>query len=216
MTNRRPYRRTEKTGNLDTRVVFYTPTYQRDVLGSERPKWVLWKTVWSEVMPAGGDEEFTLEKTTARRKRKFRVRFQSIPGVNETMKVRSEGDDYDILHIENDPDELTGTFKIITAERLAENITPVTVLDNNMAMDYSQTFTNQTGTTVTVTAGSLPDPATYAADYFHQMVFVFRGGGNMVRAVYGTGYTVSGNTITFTEKLRGENVLVHQYQLAGS
>lgn len=209
-------RRNEHIGDLNRRAAFYTPTYARNALGGETPTWALWATVWTAILPDGGGEVVMADKVTAKKRRKFRVRHQSIDGVNELMVIRYEGEDYDITHIEDDPTQLPKTFKVITAERRKEVISEVIVSPTGPGggvfnIAYSQKFANVTGTTVTITAGTLPDPGTKDANYFHNMVFVYRGDGNMVRAVYGDGYTVSGAEIMFTQKLRNENVLVHQY-----
>lgn len=211
-------RKNEKVGNLDRKVTIYTPTYQRTVTGGAKPKWVLWTTVFMEVvpMPRASDEKTMANQRRAVQERQFRCRKLSANGLNEAMVFRIDGNDYDITYIEDDATEGRPMFSIVHATRKNQNITPVTVLGDSLAMDYSQTFTNVSSATITVTAGTLPDPATQTADYFHQMVHLYRGGGNMVRVIYSTGYTVSGNVITLNEQLRNENVLIHQYTTSGS
>lgn len=209
MTTAEPTYRPKRIGHLDRKVTVYAPTYQRNVLGGQKPQWALWATVFAQAMKGGGDEKVLADKITAVKETKFRIRHFSAAGLNETMLVRFDGDDYNITHIEEDYTDKRNHFKIITAERRKENIMPVVL--TGLAMGFSQTFSNITNTQITVTAGTLLDPNTDTADDFHQRLFIFRGGGNMVRAIYNDGYTVSGNVITFSEKLRGENVLVHQY-----
>lgn len=219
MSTQTTYNRREKIGNLNQRVAIYTPTYQRNTIGGEKPKWVLWTTVFMSILPIkqGSSEQMITDQVTAVKKRQFRCRKLSANGLNETQILRIDGDDYDIDYIEPDPTENRPIFSIIHAIRKRQNITPVTVLDDSLAMDYSQTFTNQSTNTLLVTAGTLPDPGTQTADYFHQMVHVYRSG---LRMVYGSttadGYSVSGNNLVFVQKLRSENVLLHQYQTAGS
>lgn len=214
MINRQAYRRSrEKIGTLSTKATFYTKVYQRNTLGGEVEKFVSWVSTWVDVLPDGGTEDLVADKPTAKRKRIFRVRSGSVNGVNEMMIVRVGGDDYHITHIESDWSEYRNQYKIIEAERLTDNITPISFFDNNLSMYYAQNFANQDGSTVTVTAGNLPDPNAESDSYFHQMLFVFRSG---IRLVYNNagadGFTVSGNVITFNQTLRGENVLIHQYQ----
>jgi len=214
MVTKRTYQK-DRIGTMSRKVSIYTPTYQRNVLGGEKPQWVLWVTVFMEAMRGGGGEKIIADKVTALNEKHFRCRTLSANGLNETMILRYGNEDHDITHIGEDYSDKRGHFTIITAERRKENITPIVFLAGNIAMDYSQTFANQTATTLTVTAGTLPDPGTKNADYFHQMVFVFRSG---VRMIYGNtgpdGYSVSGNDLVFVQKLRGENVLMHQYTTA--
>lgn len=165
-----------------------------------------------EVLPSGGDKTVIADKVTAVKENKFRCRTLSANGIHETMIIRYDGADYHIKYIEEDFTDKKKSFSIITAERNRENINLVQLAElDNIYMGYSQKFLNKTGTTVTVTAGTLPDPNTETETYFHQMLYVFRGGAEMVRVIYGDGYTISGQVITFSNALRGENVLVHQY-----
>lgn len=219
MDRSKRYNAREKLGNMNRKVTIYTPTYQRNTLGGEKNAWTLWTTILVQVMPKaeGSNEQQIADQRVAVQSRKFRCRKLSANGLNETMILRIDGNDYDITYIEDDFYESRAHYTLITATRKTQNITPKTVLDDSLAMGYSQTFSNVTSTTVLVTAGTLPDPGTETADHFHQMVYLFRSG---IRMVYGNtgsdGYSVSGNTITFVQKLRGENVLLHQYQTAGT
>lgn len=74
---------------------------------------------------------------------------------------------------------------------------------------FTQQLDSQTGTFVTVTLGTLPDPAVVSATEIKRRVKVFRSG---IRVAYNTadGYTITyaTNRINFADKLRSEHVIV--------
>lgn len=77
---------------------------------------------------------------------------------------------------------------------------------------WAEQFTGVTGTFVTVTAGTLPNPAVVSAAEIVRRVKVYRGGGGAIRSLYNVtgGFTIDYalSRINFDEKLRSENVLV--------
>lgn len=77
---------------------------------------------------------------------------------------------------------------------------------------FAEQFTNVTATFVTLTAGTLPNPAVVSSSEIIRRVKVYRGGGGAIRSLYNVtgGFTIDYalSRINFDEKLRSENVLV--------
>ena len=106
----------------------------------------------------------------------------------------------------------------VVATRKEQAITPLATLvveTSPVYQDFSEIFGNVTGSYITVTQGQLIS-TTQGAELINQLLYVFRNG---LRLTYGAagdmGYTIdnANNRITPGGKLRGENLLVHQYQL---
>lgn len=217
MTNLDTYRRSAETiGRMDTRAAIYTPVRTRSTTGGELISWVLWLTTWAQVKNVRASEDYESDRLTAFNTKEITVRQSSVPGVNETMAFQIGGEMYGIEAINPAQDARRGGYFQIVGIRADDNITPVTFLENNMYMAYSQTFANASGTSVTVTAGTMLSKDDYTEAQIHQLLFVFVSGNRRLyksTADDGFDYNPDTGVVTFNSRIRGENVLIHQYSI---
>ena len=77
------------------------------------------------------------------------------------------------------------------------------------AQQFSQTFTNETGVDLVITAGTLHDPALLGTNEIHRRITVIRNG---LIQLYGVDYqiVIADNKLTFTNRMRRENLLILQ------
>lgn len=209
----------QRAGQLREKVEFISAVRTLTTSGGERRQWATWKETRANVEDVSGSEGNEGAQMVAQNKKRFTVRSKSVPGLNETMALNYDSDTYNIERIDKAYvlGRLHTMYTVIIATRKEQSITPVQFLgvDNqSLYMDFSQIFGNVTATFVTITAGSVVLTSA-GAEAINQKLFVFRSG---IRLTYNQagdqGYTIDNatNRINFNSKLRGENVLVHQYQ----
>ncbi len=200
----------ERIGRMRHRVEFHTPTRSRTALGGEVMAYALWTTTWAMVENVRATERVEDDRLTAFNTKRFICRADSLDGVSEVMKLKFGGEYYDITSVNEVVDDLpAGAYYEIVAERRQDDIREIDVLTGLM-LDFAQKTNSFTGTDWQITAGTLPDTNTTTEEQIHQLCYLFRSG---LRMVYGVDYTIQpGNVIRFTEKVRGENLLYHQYR----
>lgn len=210
----------QRAGQLREKVEFITPVRTLTTSGGERRQWASWKDTRANVEAMAGSEGNEGPQMVASNKKQFIVRSKSVPGLNETMAINYDGDTYNIERIDKayNQGRVHTMFTVVIATRKEQAITPVASLvagTEPVFQDFAQSFGNVTGTFITVTSGSLI-PTAQGAGLINQLLFVFRSGLRLTYNQAGDlGFTIDNatNRINFNSKLRGENVLVHQYQL---
>ncbi len=196
-------------------ITIYAPVVTRTSNGGQRTQWVEWRTPFAAVENLRGNEEVLGDRKTAVNSKRFTLRTGSIPDVNETMMLVYDAQQYMIERIDHAEDLPHKMYRIITAIRRATNVQPVEFLGNGMYMDFAQNLTNQTGSYVTVTAGTLLDTSERTAEQVHLLLDVIVSQQLRTYNQAGDGgFTIDNDTnrINFNFPLAGENVLVRQYQ----
>lgn len=208
----------QRAGQLREKVEFITPVRTLTTSGGERRQWASWKETRANVEGVSGSEGNEGPQMVASNKKQFIVRSKSVPGLNETMAINYDGDTYDIERIDRAyyQGRVHTMFTVVVATRKEQSIVPGALGAGNQAVikDFSQIFGNVNATQVTITTGTLINTGE-GAGIINQLLFVFRSGLRMTYNQAGDqGFTIdnANNRINFNGKLRGENVLVHQYQ----
>lgn len=188
---------------------FYTAVSERTATGGTVTNWVEWVTVFAAIENVRADEAYLADRKTAVNTKRLFCRAQSLDGVNEKMVLALDGEQYEIIAIQPHQDLPRNSYLEITATRRTDTINPLLIL--NLVMAFSQKNTAFTGEDWTITAGTLPDPDDVAETDIHQRCHLYRSG---LRQVYLTDFTIAANVLEFTQKVRGEVLLYHQYNPA--
>jgi head-tail adaptor len=210
----------QKAGRLNQLVTFLAPVRTYTPAAGQRTQYATWKETRAMVANVRGNESVEGEQMVAANTKRFTVRSKSVPGLNETMVIQYDAESYEVERIDKlqEPGRMHTMYLEVVATRKEQAITPLAVLaasETPVYQDFSEIFGNVSGNYVTVTQGSLISTS-QGAELINQLLFVFRSG---LRLTYGaagdTGFTIdnANNRITPGSKLRGENLLVHQYQL---
>lgn len=86
-----------KAGNLDRRITIEQPSTSRNGFGENEPTWSTLATVWAEVYPVKGSEEFAGQQVYAENTLGFRIRYRT--DVTREMRVDYNGEKYDIRSV---------------------------------------------------------------------------------------------------------------------
>lgn len=237
MNRKTPHKR---IGGLNRRIDIHTPIYARNAIGGKDLTFALFANVFTSIQTISGKEEVIADKITATKVLKFKVRYFSIIGVNETMVITHNGDNYNISSIEEEESQNYKDFMIITATRRSDNIQVVEAPETgqpevreSLNLGFFQKWVGVNtwsgeipdpeaetdsvmlvvGDTLTVTEGILIDPNTTAEEEIHQRLFLWRNGQRLIYGVDGDiGFTISGNEIIPNQKVvEIDVVLLHQY-----
>ena len=89
-----------RAGKRDRRITLRRPVTARDTSGGEVRAFEDWATVWAELVPpqAPAGEEISGAARTAPRRLQFRILY--LAGVATTMRVRFDGEELDIVGVE--------------------------------------------------------------------------------------------------------------------
>lgn len=210
----------QKAGRLNQLVTFLAPVRTYTAGAGQRTQYATWKATRAMVSNVRGSEGLEGQQMVASNTKRFTVRLKSVPGLDETMVIQYDSESYGIERIDRmqEPMRMHTMYLEVVATRKEQAITPLATLvveTSPVYQDFSEIFGNVTGSYITVTQGQLIS-TTQGAELINQLLYVFRNG---LRLTYGAagdmGYTIdnANNRITPGGKLRGENLLVHQYQL---
>ena len=103
-------------GRLDRRITIQEDVGTQDAVGQPVEIWqdiATNPTVWAEVVPVGGTEQFQARQVNAEAVAKFRIRYRS--DITRKMRVVYDGDDYDIFDAAEDRRFERRQYLLITA-----------------------------------------------------------------------------------------------------
>ena len=86
-------------GKLNKRVLLQTYTVTENDMGDSISTWVDFATVWASATNLSGKEYFAAMQVQAENTIKFIIRYNK--NVNETMRIIFEGNNYNIVFIDN-------------------------------------------------------------------------------------------------------------------
>jgi len=86
-----------RAGLNDRKVVIEQRTDSQDANGQLVPTWSTWKTVWMDLIPIKGTEQFEANRLTE--KVDFRAKMRYIAGLLPTMRISYNSVYYDIVSI---------------------------------------------------------------------------------------------------------------------
>ena len=89
-----------RAGRLDHRITIEQPSESKDGFGAVTLSWSTLDTVWAEVFPVRGSEEFEGQQVYAENTLGFRIRHRT--DVTRQMRIDYDGAKYDIRAI-NEP-----------------------------------------------------------------------------------------------------------------
>jgi len=107
-----------RAGGLDHRITIEQPSSSQDGFGEPDQTWSTLDTVWAEVFPVRGSEEFEGQQVYAENTLGFRIRHRS--DITRKMRIDHDGDKYDIVSIveprgtRNEVLEITGRARAVT------------------------------------------------------------------------------------------------------
>lgn len=85
-------------GRLDRKIVIQQGTETQNTFGEFVTVWTTYHTTFASVHKAGGNEKEEASRVTATNLVKFKIRFYT--GITEDMIIQYNGNDYDILEIQ--------------------------------------------------------------------------------------------------------------------
>lgn len=85
-------------GRLDRAITIEQKVESTNVIGEKVASWTTYHTAFASVQRVGGSEREEGDRTTATRKVKFKIRY--FAGIDETMRVVYDGNQYDITEIQ--------------------------------------------------------------------------------------------------------------------
>lgn len=136
------YKKKERIGRLNKRVLIQEETASRDDFGAETLTWDTFGTVWAstDFKPGGSDERQIIDKKTAITRVDFTIRYLNT--IDEKMRLVWDGKGWDILSI-LDKDE-NGQFQVIEAiwRNGQHDVTGITI-------DGEEVLIDDTGDTLT-------------------------------------------------------------------
>lgn len=83
-----------RSGNLDRRIVIEKNAASQNSFGEPEESWSTFATVWANVRPVRGNEQFASDQRRAERQSIFRIRYLS--GLTEKMRISHDSAYYDI------------------------------------------------------------------------------------------------------------------------
>jgi head-tail adaptor len=203
----KPY---SKHGRFDRKITIDQVTTVRDG-GHVTESWTLYKNTRALIESYGGSEKGEAFRETGKETRTYIIREKSAPAVDFDMRIVDDLLVYDIESIEGvDRDRYL---------RIKVKSTGVRYPNTTTDTEHYELFPNPTGTTVDVTAFSLPDPGTVSATDISKRVHVYRNGAKLVyNQDWGFGIDVTGgnNRLTFSNGLAGTDLLEVYYFEYGS
>ena len=87
-----------QAGKMDRLITIEQATSTRDTVGDAVPTWSTFATVWARKVRSRGTEQFKAERETAEREIRLEIRY--LAGLDETMRIRFDGQIFDIEDLE--------------------------------------------------------------------------------------------------------------------